>query len=376
MFDYPMELEIIFDKLKKYNIKPVLVGGYIRDYHLGIDSKDIDIELYNANSFEEILEILKEFGKPNIIGKNFGVIKLNLENIDIDFSLPRLDNKISNGHKGFKVSTFSNMDFKKASFRRDFTINAIGYDVFEKKTLDPYNGLSDLKNKTLKYINKNSFQEDPLRVLRAVQFCARFNLKCDNHLFNLCKEMVYDNLLDELPKERIYEEIKKLLLKSNNPSIGFNLLFELGALNILYDKIILKQFKDNIIFIDKFITNNTTNKESNLVIMLALLYYKMPKSFEKLFNKKKFIKEINSFYHISEYFLGERSNILYSIAKDININNLKLFLQTINLEIDLTCIKPLIHGKDLIKRGYKISKDFSTILQDIYEKQILKNFTE
>ncbi|MCD6173918.1 MAG: CCA tRNA nucleotidyltransferase, partial [Sulfurimonas sp.] len=218
-FEYPNYLQIIFDKLNENKIKPIIVGGYIRDYLLNISSKDIDIELYGINSFEQLEKILEEFGEVNSVGKSFGVCKLSLKNQEIDFSLPRIDNKISSGHRGFDIIINQNLDFKTASSRRDFTINAIGYDVISKKILDPFNGLSDLKNKTLKAVNIEKFIQDPLRVFRAVGFYSRFKLNIDKKLFKICKKMCDDNVLDELPQERIFNEIKKIILKSPKPSI-------------------------------------------------------------------------------------------------------------------------------------------------------------
>ncbi|MDQ1337773.1 MAG: hypothetical protein QG617_740, partial [Campylobacterota bacterium] len=172
MIDYPDKLNIIFEKLKSHRIRPVIVGGFIRDSLFKIESKDIDIELYGALTFKKLQKILQEFGTVNIVGKSFGVCKLKFEDYDLDFSFPRRDSKIRSGHRGFDVTIDSTLDFKTAASRRDFTINAIGYDVVEKKVLDPYNGINDLKEKILRAVDEKSFAEDPLRVLRAAQFCA------------------------------------------------------------------------------------------------------------------------------------------------------------------------------------------------------------
>ena len=211
------------------------------------------------------------------------------------------------------------MDFKTAASRRDFTINAIGYDVKEKKLLDPFKGLDDLKNKRLRYINKNSFKEDPLRVLRAVQFCARFNLEMDSDLYSTCRDMVKKNQLDELASERIFEEIKKLLLKSSNPSIGLKLLQNLD----------IKLFKiddDKLKNIDDFIRFKTTNDDTNLTIMLALLYKDTTNDIEKLTNSKSLDRNINRLLHVAKFFENKTDKILYAIAKDSDLNILALFV--------------------------------------------------
>ncbi|MCK4974631.1 MAG: CCA tRNA nucleotidyltransferase [Sulfurimonas sp.] len=367
MIDYPKQFDKIFDKLDKSNAKIIIVGGFVRDSLLKIDSKDVDIEVYGISSFKQLENILQEFGDVNIVGKSFGVCKLQFAGFDLDFSLPRSDNKTGSGHRGFEVEVNPNLDFKTAASRRDFTINAIGYDVKEKKLLDPFNGLKDLKNKRLKYINKNSFREDPLRVLRAVQFCARFNLKMNPDLYSTCRDMVKENQLNELTSERIFEEIKKLLLKSSKPSVGLKLLQDLD----------IKLFKiddDKLKNIDDFIRFKTTNDDTNLTIMLALLYKDTDYNIEKLTNSKSLDRNINKLLHVAKFFENKTDKILYAIAKDIDLNILALFLTALDVKkvaVDkIDSIVPVIHGKDLLDLGIEPSKEYSQILQSIYEAQL------
>ena len=133
----------------------------------------------------------------------------------IDFSLPRLEVKTNKGHRGFKVDCQSSLSFKEAASRRDFTINAIGFNLHTQSILDPYGGLKDLKIGILKHVS-NAFGEDPLRALRAIQFVARFEFTIDKSTQKICGEQ----LLQELPQERIFMEFKKWLLKSSRPSLG------------------------------------------------------------------------------------------------------------------------------------------------------------
>ncbi|RXJ99160.1 polynucleotide adenylyltransferase [Arcobacter sp. CECT 8986] len=226
----PSILIEILNSLQEVGAKPILVGGCIRDFFLKIDSKDFDIEIFNVEKLEDIQDILSKYGNVKLVGKSFGVLTLSVDGFDFDFALARKEKKIASGHKGFEVITNKNMSFSQASLRRDFTINSIGYDFFEDKILDPHNGLHDLKNKVLRYVNKNTFSEDALRVYRAVQFCARFNLKLEDNTFDLCKKLADTNEFKTLPKERVFEELKKLFLKSIKPSIGLNLLKDLGIL--------------------------------------------------------------------------------------------------------------------------------------------------
>lgn len=395
MINYPDKLNIIFNKLKNCSIKPIIVGGYIRDFLLDIESKDIDIEVYGVSSFNELENILKEFGSVNIVGKSFGVCKLYYQDYDLDFSFPRKDNKIKAGHRGFYVEINPNIDFKTASSRRDFTINSIGYDVIEKKILDPFNGLNDLKNSILRAVDLNSFGEDPLRVLRAVQFSTRFNLKIDENLFNICKEMVSEKMLDELPKERIFEEVKKLLLFSKKPSIGFKLLKEFGS----------DLYTNNISVIDEIAKQMTDNKQTNLALMLAGLCYNFTQTQTENFvlrltNEKKLLNMItvliNKYNEIDTiYKNGINDYLLYKLAAKAKIKELVILSSSIyfannnskiyrageeiykrakKLNILDKKLPPILMGKDILEFKLKPSPLFSEILHLAYKAQMQGKF--
>jgi len=395
MINYPSKLNPIFERLKSCDIKPVIVGGFIRDSLLKIESKDIDIEVYGALTFKNLQDILKDFGTLNIVGKSFGVCKLRFEDYDLDFSLPRRDNKIKPGHRGFDVKVDSTLDFKTAAARRDFTINAIGYDVIEKKVLDPYNGIFDLNNKILKAVDENSFSEDPLRVLRAAQFCARFDLKIERNLFLICRNMVLKNMLVELPKERVFEEIKKLLLKSPKPSQGFKLLKEFGT----------EIYTDNLDIVDELAKRLTANNQTNTILMLAGLCYNFGQKeaedfISKLSDEKELLKrtlllikfhsKIDSIYsnNLDDY-------LLYKLAAEVNIKELLILSSSIyfakncskiykageevykrakELNILDKKLSPLLGGKELLKFGVEPSPEFSKILDTAYEAQMHGDF--
>lgn len=230
MIPLPAAVWPLIESLKRHHITPVLVGGFVRDALMKHPTCDLDIELYGITSLEELEVILRPFGKLNAVGKSFGVLKLSFAGLTIDFSPPRTESKHGTGHKGFDVQWFSDIDFATAAVRRDFTINAIGYNPLTNTLLDPYGGIEDLKQKRLACVDEQTFVEDPLRVLRAIQFAARFDLHCDANLLHLCRTMIASGALEELPKERIFEELKKLLLLSPKPSVGLSLLKEMGGL--------------------------------------------------------------------------------------------------------------------------------------------------
>ena len=230
MLTLPKILEDILKDLQKIGATPILVGGSVRDFFLNIPVKDYDIEIFGIDSLDIIQKSLEKFGSVKLVGKSFGVLTLRVNEYDFDFALPRIEKKIGNTHQDFEVITNANLSFKEAAIRRDFTINAIGYDFFKQEFLDPFDGIKDLKNKIIKHINDTTFIEDSLRVYRAVQFASRFDFEIAENTKELCKQIVLNDELTYLPKERVYEEFKKLFLKSEKPSIGFELLRELGLL--------------------------------------------------------------------------------------------------------------------------------------------------
>jgi len=308
MIKIPKILEDILCELKSIGALPILVGGCVRDHLLNLPIKDFDIEIFKVDSLDIVEKTLEKFGNIKQVGKSFGVLLLSTNEYDFDFALARTEKKISSGHKGFEVKTDANMDFKTASLRRDFTINSIGYDYFEKRFLDPNNGIEDIKRKVLRYIDKQTFIEDPLRVYRAVQFSSRFEFMLDEDSFNLCKQMVEDNMLEELPKQRVYEEFKKLFLKSSKPSIGFELLKNLGILkhfpelellpNCIQDKEYHPEgdvWVHTLMTLDEFAKNKTGDEYRDLYLFYALLCH----DFGKPFCTKEIDGKITSHKHES-----------------------------------------------------------------------------
>ncbi len=233
----PKELQVISKALAKKGARAVIVGGAVRDALLKKECKDWDIEVYNIDNLEVLNSYLKGFGSVNSVGKSFGILKLKIDNYEFDFALPRKESKVAKGHRGFNVTLDATLDFKEAARRRDFTINAIGYDIEKKQLLDPYEGVADLKQKILRVVDPTTFKEDPLRVYRALQFAARFRLSVDTDTKQLCKEMVAAGMLEELPKERIWGEWQKFLLKAEQPSIAFELMREFGIIERYFQEL-------------------------------------------------------------------------------------------------------------------------------------------
>ncbi len=396
--NYPKSLHKIFFKLIEHGIKPIIVGGYVRDALMQRESHDIDIELYNVASLEYVEKLLEEFGSVNGVGKSFGILKLRYHEMELDFSLPRSDSKIATGHQGFHIQVDPSLDFKAASSRRDFTINAMGYDTQTKELLDPFHGKKDLQQKRLKAVDLKKFDEDPLRVLRAVMFHARFEFTLDAALFHKCKTMIEADVLKELPQERIFEEIKKILLKSKRPSKGFYLLKKLGGFRFFseFSQLTDDEYKEILQALDSCKKEQIANKEEILAIMLALLCSKFSKTettnfLNKLTKSKKLIATVEKLTQ-TQLRLEEYSNYeIYKLATQIElklyINYLKaLYHNTKTEKIELLEKKarelgvlhhqaaPFIMGRDLVALGIKPSKNFSKILADAYETQMQEVF--
>jgi tRNA nucleotidyltransferase (CCA-adding enzyme) len=199
--------------------RALLVGGYVRDRLLGIEASELDLEIFGL-SFEQLERLLSTFGEVIHVGKAFGVFRV--KGLDIDFSLPRRDSKVRPGHTGFDVVYDPHMTFTEAARRRDLTMNSIGLDPLTLEYLDPHGGRKDLREKRLRATDPAHFPEDPLRGLRVAGFAARFDMRPDEELKKLCAGLD----LSELSAERIFYELEKLLLRSEKPSIGFELLRE------------------------------------------------------------------------------------------------------------------------------------------------------
>src|SRR5690606_3365988 len=149
------------------------------------------------------------------VGKAFGVITMARDGAVYDFAFPRTERKTGEGHRGFDVTADPSLDFATASSRRDFTINAMGLRLPDFELVDCHGGRADLERGLLRHVSP-AFSEDPLRALRAVQFAARFGFDIHPSTQALCAAQP----LDELPRERLFAEFKKLLLLAARPSIG------------------------------------------------------------------------------------------------------------------------------------------------------------
>ena len=205
--------------------RALVVGGWVRDRLLGLHSKDLDMEVFGITA-NELPALLARFGRVEPVGQSFPVYKIQ----DIDIGLPRRESKSGRGHKGFVVEGDPAMSLEEAARRRDFTVNAISWDPLTGEYIFPFSAQQDLDLRILKAVDPATFADDSLRVLRAVQFAARFEMTLDPATAQLCQSIP----LDDLPPERIWGEMEKLLLRARRPSIGFALLLTLGVVDQLF----------------------------------------------------------------------------------------------------------------------------------------------
>jgi tRNA nucleotidyltransferase (CCA-adding enzyme) len=416
----------IASEIKKHNGRAFLVGGYVRDKFLGIKSKDYDLEVFKIRP-KHLIEILKKFGDVNIVGEDFGVIKLNNE---IDISLPRRERKTGLSHKDFDISCDPYMTYSEAAMRRDLTINSMMLDPLTNEIIDCYNGLHDLKNKTIRFIDKKRFQEDPLRVLRVAQFAARLNFVPDISTSWLCHTLIHD--LKFLSRERVFTELEKILLKADKPSIAFRWMYKYGILKALlpeiHEQARIKQGRkhhpEGVVFEHCMLAIDALPIEKRtLPLMLAILFHDIGKTvvkstkaedgadhfhfrghevagaelakscIKRLTSEKSLLDDVYPLilYHMIPHQLKNcmRKKIIRRLAIKVNIPDLLLLHTADKCARDLVPdieyvdkleklydeikneIKPLIMGRHLID-DLKMtpSKEFGIILNKLYEKQL------
>jgi tRNA nucleotidyltransferase (CCA-adding enzyme) len=219
--------------------RALLVGGWVRDHLRGIHDKiDYDLEVYGIET-DRLRSLLASHGGLNAVGEAFRVFKLRLatpgedtQSIVVDVSLPRRESLTGKGHRGFSVIGDPSMSFVEATRRRDFTINAIMLDPLTDEIIDPHKGREDIAAGVIRAVDRTTFVDDSLRVLRAMQFAARFEYQIDRVTVALCKSVD----LTDLPAERIWSEVEKWLL-SSRPSLGLGAARDLGVVDGLWPEI-------------------------------------------------------------------------------------------------------------------------------------------
>lgn len=233
MTDYEKDLSLvrlIAERVDEMGGVCYFVGGFVRDALMKRENKDIDMEVHGITC--DVLEgILDSVGQRMSMGESFGIYALKGHNIDI--ALPRKEKVRGRGHRDFDVFTDPFLGIEKAAKRRDFTVNALMQNVLTGEIVDHFGGTEDLQRGILRHVNDESFCEDPLRVLRGAQFSARFGFTVAEETVKLCRTVD----LSALSKERVYTEMQKALLKSERPSVFFEVLREMNALSVWFGEL-------------------------------------------------------------------------------------------------------------------------------------------
>ena len=257
--------------------RALMVGGSVRDLLLGEPCvKDVDLEVFGVAP-EALRRALGEAYSFDECGVSFGVLKL--KRLDIDVALPRREEKRGIGHRGFDVCADPGMSVAAAAARRDFTVNALYYDPRAARLEDPYGGVADLRGRVLRHVSPR-FAEDPLRVLRGMQFTARFDLDAAPETVALCRTMTIENL----PPERLFEEWRKLLTKGMAIGKGLDFLRATGWIRYFPELEALvgcaqdphwhpegDVWNHTCLCLDAFARHRTGDSDEDLVVGLAVL---------------------------------------------------------------------------------------------------------
>jgi tRNA nucleotidyltransferase (CCA-adding enzyme) len=213
-------LDRICAKTAREGGRCLVVGGAVRDALLGRPAQDLDLEVYGLAP-ERLRSLLGEDFDLDLVGQSFGVLKIR--RLPIDVSIPRRESKRGLGHRGFEVRSEPALSVAEAASRRDFTINAVAWDPLTGEVLDPAGGAADLRRGLLRHVSEK-FAEDPLRVLRGMQFAARFELRVAPETVELCRAIEPEGLA----RERIFEEWRKLVVRGRHPALGLAFLRDCG----------------------------------------------------------------------------------------------------------------------------------------------------
>jgi tRNA nucleotidyltransferase (CCA-adding enzyme) len=216
--------------LQERGVHVYTVGGTVRDLLLGHPRKDVDLLVLGVPQ-ENLMRLLRPYGRIRLAGRAFGVIKFLPRHWDgppIDIALPRTEVSTGAGHRDFVVTSDHTLPIEVDLGRRDFTINAMALDLADAHLVDPFGGRADLARRVLRQVSQAAFPEDPLRMLRGVQLATRFDLSVESQTHHaMCGHAAS---IATVAAERIAEELRKLF-QATTPSRGFRLMLEVGLLS-------------------------------------------------------------------------------------------------------------------------------------------------
>lgn len=377
------------EKVKEYGGETYFVGGYVRDKLLKRKITDIDIEIHNITP-ERLKEILNDTTPYFECGKSFGIY--SLAKYGVDAALPRKERKNGVGHRAFAVETDPFCGTYTAAKRRDFTINSMMQNVLTGEIIDCFSGMEDLKKGIIRHVDDNTFSDDPLRVLRAAQFAARFDFKTDEKTILLSKNVD----LSVLSKERIAAETKKALLLSKKPSIYFKVLKSAEHISPWFEELNYSEeiFEKALKFLDRAASLRDKRESKQEFMLFALCI-----PFDNENRVSNFISRIFSEKSIKKYVLNmysaSRKCFYQNTKREDDFNIIKIFHTAFDKEALLDSAKIIygensceykdfkesfekykeffregeITGKDLIEIGYAPGENFSRLLKKAHSMQ-------
>jgi tRNA nucleotidyltransferase (CCA-adding enzyme) len=217
------------------------VGGRVRDelraQHEAapMSTKDLDY-VVTGMPLEELLAALRPLGRIDVVGASFSVVKLSVGAETVDVALPRRERSVGVGHREFEVEAGPDVSLEEDLARRDFRMNMLARALPSGFLIDPYGGEADIRERRIDILAPATFTEDPLRVLRAAQFAARFEYSTTANLRAAMTGAA--SLITSVSPERIHDELTKLFVKARKPSIGLELLRETGVLEFLWPELL------------------------------------------------------------------------------------------------------------------------------------------
>jgi tRNA nucleotidyltransferase/poly(A) polymerase len=383
----PKALKILIEDLRnQFWVKTLIsksevfiVGGCVRDTFLGKDSKDIDI-IVEGLLPSEITSLLEPLGKIDIVGESFAVIKFkphNHKGEPFDIAIPRTDTKTGEGHKGFKIET-KGVGISQDLKRRDFTINSMAVNIKTSKLLDPFDGVDDVIDGIIRATDKNAFIEDPLRILRGIQFSCRFNFDIERETMMLMKKN--SHLIKEIPGERIMEEFMKILNKNGNTLKVLSLIHQSDIDIALFGKKMI-HYETGLINLDPI----------SFFYTLGILGDVDPSDFVKTrlrgeFNLAKNVKVLDKI--LTEWWSLEEEDLKFMLSKSFSvapdvmdtillpeaIDEIVLQMRTGKIPISMKDVQ--VSGDDIIEMGAgKIKdKEIGKILDRVLRDALMNNF--
>lgn len=370
----------VLNAIKQKGGKPFFVGGCVRDALLNIPCKDIDIEVHSI-AVETLKGILSSFGVLTECGESFGILKVKLfadkEQMEFDFSVPRTEEKVGEKHTDFKVNLDPEMGLLEATLRRDLTINALMWCPFTKQVIDLHGGIEDLQKGIARFVNRETFADDPLRVLRIMQMCSRFGLECEDDTLALCIELAPKACT--IASERIAEEFAKifkgkaLIIKALRFLSKSDWSVSLGFIN-LHKLFSTMKCKESLQFIQM-----ASNK---LAVLLALIAKQDVNLIKFGFDKKtaRFVKKAQELFLLNESEAFKVAKMSKEFQEDFLIAQAletMLFVKEEQMfQGSLKSLEPLVSGEDLKQMGLKPDNTFGQKLDTLLRLQVNKGLSK